>query len=110
MDHEGEELLNSEDNRQSTTDEDSKSGNESFIASAISSIDSKEVIQKLADQSVFHTLTRSINTDTDILKTDSVFRFYTHYSSSQFFGIMIDTGTVFKSIAGYSQYQVLKDL
>ena len=57
MDHEGEELPNSEDDRQSTVNKDSKSGNKSFIASAISSIDSKEVIQKLADQSIFYTLT-----------------------------------------------------
>ena len=61
-----------------------------------------EMLNKLADRSVEHAITRS--TDTPYCNTTTADR----YPDSHFFGVMIDTGASRISTAGENQYQAYR--
>ena len=64
---------------------------------------------ELVNKAYSHTVT-TINTTTDTFITDTdpfIYNTTSHYTSTRFMGVMIDTGASKHSIVGYSQFLAL---
>jgi hypothetical protein len=79
----------------------------------IASDKATSISMELADKAFNHLLTAA-DAMTTVAPSDDLFTYSTNirsrYTSTIFMGIMVDIGASTKSIAGYGQYQALKNV